>query len=81
MRGTEQGEKPVSTPVFLGFSCGSAGKESAAMWETWVWYLGWEDPLEKGKGTHSSILAWKIPWTVWSMGAQSWTRLSDFYFQ
>ena len=32
--------------------------------ETWVRSLGWEDPLEKGKATHSSILAWRIPWTV-----------------
>ena len=32
-----------------------------AMWETWVLSLGWEDPLEKGKATHSSILAWRIP--------------------
>ena len=47
-----------------GFPCGSAGKESSAMWETWVQSLGWEDPLEKGKATHSSILAWTIPWTV-----------------
>ena len=31
--------------------------------ETWVWSLGWEDPLEKGMATHSSILAWEIPWT------------------
>ena len=52
------------TPVFLGFPFGSAGKESPAMWDTWVQFLGWEDPLEKGKATHSSILAWKIPWTV-----------------
>ena len=36
-----------------------------AMWETWVRSLGWEDPLEKGMATHSSILAWRIPWTVW----------------
>ena len=36
-----------------------------AMRETWVRSLGWEDPLEKGKATHSSILAWRIPWTVW----------------
>ena len=35
-----------------------------AMQKTWVQSLGWEDPLEKGKATHSSILAWKIPWTV-----------------
>ena len=41
----------------LGFPGGSAGKESPAMWETWVWSLGWEDPLEKGKASHSSILA------------------------
>ena len=42
----------------LGFSGGSAGKESACCGETWVQSLGWEDPLEKGKATHSSILAW-----------------------
>ena len=35
-------------------------KNPPAMWETWVWSLGWEDPLEKGKATHSSILAWRI---------------------
>ena len=34
-----------------------------AVWETRVQSLDWEDPLEKGKGTHSSILAWRIPWT------------------
>ena len=39
-------------------------KNLSAMWETWVWSPAWEDPLEKGKGTHSSILAWRIPWTV-----------------
>ena len=39
-------------------------KNSPAMWETWVQSLGWEDPLEKGKATHSRILAWRIPWTV-----------------
>ena len=35
-----------------------------AMWEAWVCSLGWEDPLEKGTATHSSSLAWRIPWTV-----------------
>ena len=35
-----------------------------AMWETCVRSLGWEDPLEKGTATHSSILTWRIPWTV-----------------
>ena len=38
--------------------------KNPAMRETWVWSLGWEDPLEKGKATHSSILAWRIPWTI-----------------
>ena len=37
-------------------------KNPPTMWETWVRSLGWEDPLEKGKSTHSSILAWRIPW-------------------
>ena len=94
----------LSTPVFLGFPCDSAGKESAcnagnldsipglgrspgegigyplqyswaflvtqlvknlpAMRETWIRSLGWEDPLEKGKATQSSILAWRISWTT-----------------
>ena len=36
-------------------------KNSPAVWENWVQSLGWEDPLEKGKATHSSILAWRIP--------------------
>ena len=39
-------------------------KNPPAMWKTWVLSLGWEDPLEKGKATHSSILAWRIPRTV-----------------
>ena len=43
-------------------------KNPPAMGETWVQSLGWEDPLKKGKATHSSILAWRIPWTVQSMG-------------
>ena len=42
-----------------------------AMWETWVQSPGWEDPLEKAMATHSSILAWKIPWTEESGGLQS----------
>ena len=55
----------LPTPVFLSFPGGSAGKESTCKAETWVLSLGWEDPLEKGKGTQSSILAWRIPWTPW----------------
>ena len=55
----------------------------SAMWETWVLFLGWEDPLEEGMATHSSILAWRIsmdkeawPATVPRV-AKSWTQLSD----
>ena len=39
-------------------------KNLPAMQETWVPSLGWEDPLEKGKATHSSVLVWRIAWTV-----------------
>ena len=46
-------------------------KNLLAMWEPWVRSLGWEDPLEKGKATHSSILAWRIPWTEGPGGLQS----------
>ena len=54
-------EVGIPTPVFLGFPCGSAVKNPAAMRKTWIRSLGWEDPLEKGKATHSIILAWSIP--------------------
>ena len=64
----------LPTPIFLGFPGGSVGKNLPIMQETWVQSLGWEDPLEKGKATHFSILAWRIPWTIQSMGvAKSWT--------
>ena len=45
-------------------------KNLPAMRETWVRSLGWEDPLEKGMAAYSSILAWRIPWTIQSMGLQ-----------
>ena len=45
-------------------------KNPPAMQETLIQFLGWEDPLEKGTATHSSILAWRIPWTIQSMGSQ-----------
>ena len=53
-------------------------KTLPAMQETWVQSLGWEDPLEDEMATHSSILAWRIPWTE-EPGrlAKSRTRLSD----
>ena len=63
-------------------------KNLPAMQETWVQSLGWEDPLEKGMVTHSSILAWEIPWTeepgrLQSMGSQKDTteRLTLSLFQ
>ena len=46
-------------------------KNLPAMWQTQVRSLGWEDPLEKGMATHSSILAWRIPWTEGPGGLQS----------
>ena len=46
-------------------------KNLPAMWEISVQSLGWEDSLEKGMGTHSSILAWRIPWIEESGGIQS----------
>ena len=57
-------------------------KNMPAMQETQVQTMGQEDPLEKGTATHSSILAWRIPWAgepggLQSMGSQRVTRLSD----
>ena len=46
-------------------------KNPPAMWETWVQSLGWGEPLEEGMATHSSILAWRIPWTEEPSGLQS----------
>ena len=45
-------------------------KNPPAMWDTWVLSPGWDDPLEKGTATHSSILAWRIPWTEPFVGSQ-----------
>ena len=65
--------------VVLGFPDGSAGKESACN----VGDLGWEDPLEKGMATHSSILPWRIPIDreTWQAAVKvvtkSWTQMSD----
>ena len=65
--------------VFFAYGCGLHGaslvaqrlKRLTAMWETRVRSLGWEDPLEKEMATHSSILAWRIPWTEEPGGLQS----------
>ena len=45
-------------------------KDPPAVRETWVRSLGWDNPLEMGMATHSIILAWRIPWTIESMGSQ-----------
>ena len=55
----------------LGFLVAQAIKNLLAAQETWVRSLGWEDPLEKGITTNSSILAWRIPWTEEPGGLQS----------
>ena len=61
--------------IMLGFPGGSAVKESTCntgdAQETWVQSLDWENPLEKDMATHSSILAWKVPWTEEFGGLQS----------
>ena len=69
--GTSSGEG-IGYPLWYSWASLVAQlvKNLLAMWETWVRSLGWEDPLEKGTATQSSILAWKIPWTVQSMGSQ-----------
>ena len=60
---------------FLAFPGESVVENPPAIQESWVRTLDWEDPLEKGMATHSSILAWRIPWTgkagmLQSMGSQ-----------
>ena len=52
----------------------SLWKNPPAMWKTWVQSLGWEDPLEEGRTTHSSTLAWRIPWAEGPGGLQSMGR-------
>ena len=51
-------------------------KRLPTMWETWVQSPGWEDPLEKEMATHSSILAWEIPWTE-EPGYSPWVAKSQ----
>ena len=69
------------TLISISFPCGSAGKESACNAGDLGLIPGLGRSLSKGKATPSSILAWRIPWTVPSMGLQSRTRLSVFHFQ
>ena len=71
-------QSSTMTTHFQGsFKCDRASlvaqlvKNLPAMQETWVQSLGWEDPLERGMATHSSIFAWRIPWTEEPGGLQS----------
>ena len=59
------GIEPIS-PALGASLAAQLVKYLSAMRETWVRFWGWEDPLEKGKATHSSILAWRIPWIIQS---------------
>ena len=61
----------ASYTILQGFPGGSEFKASAAMRETWVQSLGREDLLEKEMATHSSVLAWRIPWMEEPGGLQS----------
>ena len=66
-------EKQISDllPFPWGFPGGTVVKNRLSMQEPWVRSLGWEDPLEEEMATHSSILAWRIPWTEEPGGLQS----------
>ena len=55
---------PVKISVYGASLVAQLVKNPPATWETWVRSLGWEETLQKGKATHSSILAWRIPWTL-----------------
>ena len=55
----------------LAFLVAQGVKNLPVMWETWVRSLSWEDPLEEGMATHSSVLVWEIPWTEEPGGLQS----------
>ena len=77
------------SPDFASSLVAQTVKRLPAMWETRVWSLGWEVPLEKEMATHSNTLAWKIPWTeepsrLWSMGSQrirqDWATSPSFPF-
>ena len=79
----------ANKPLYmLGFPVSQRVKNMPAMWETWAWSLGQEDPLEKGMATHPTILTWRIPWMegptgLWSRGLQriwhNWMTNKQFY--
>ena len=57
--------------ITIAFLVTQLVKNPPAMWETWVQSLGWEDALEEGRATHSSVLAWRVPQTEEPGGLQS----------
>ena len=61
--GQEEAQNVYSTRIIGASLVAQIVKNPSAMQEAWVRSLGWEDPLEKEMATHSSILAWRIPWT------------------
>ena len=68
-------QEEISCMLFWASLVAWMVKNPPAMWKTWVQPLGWEEPLEEEMATHSSILAWRIPWTeepglLHSMGSQ-----------
>ena len=70
------GDKDTSSTLlaqegYISWEMAQTVKSLPVMWETWVQSLGWEDPLNKGTATRSSILAWRIPWTEEPCGIQS----------
>ena len=64
----KKGNKDDRKSIFL---VAQTVKNLHAMWETWIQSLGWEDPLEKGMATHSSMVSWRIPRTEEPGGLQS----------
>ena len=64
----------IEKGAWKGFPGGSGVKNPPAMQETWVRSLGGEDPLETGMATHSSVLAWEIPWAEEPGGLSPWGR-------
>ena len=60
---SHRGQNDASIKTQLAYLVAQIVKNLPAMQETWDLSLGWEDPLEKGMATHSSILVWRIPWT------------------
>ena len=69
----------IKSNLYIPTMVAQTVKNLPAMKETWVWSLGWEDPLEEGMATHSSILGWRIPCIVHGV-RKSWIWLSDFHY-